>query len=162
RPAEELPELGAARMYVADEDWQTVVADLLSRARTVVLQAGETQGLRWEVERVGQAMKPEQVLLFVPVRLGNSNGPEASYSRFREWARASLPADLPEKIGDSFFVYFEGKRPWTAHALRGQDPALERHSLREVLREFLKDRAFRRRWLSHLVGRILWLVVVVL
>ena len=31
RPGEEVSEIGAARMYVEDDDWEVVVSDLLNR-----------------------------------------------------------------------------------------------------------------------------------
>jgi hypothetical protein len=41
-PTEELPALGAARMYSADEDWQIAVDHVSARAGIVLLQTGES------------------------------------------------------------------------------------------------------------------------
>ena len=69
KPGEEIPEMGAARMYVGDDDWQIVVSDLLRRPDALaVLQAGETQGLRWELSRIGSDLKPDQVHRLSPIR----------------------------------------------------------------------------------------------
>ena len=47
RPGEELPEMGAARIYVGDEHWQDLIIDLLAHPDAVaVLRRGETEGLR--------------------------------------------------------------------------------------------------------------------
>ena len=65
-PKESLPDLGAARMYVGDGDWQARVSDLLASARLVVLRASSTQGVRWELQQAVSRLSPERLLLFVP------------------------------------------------------------------------------------------------
>ncbi len=94
RPGEPLPELGAYRLYVADAEWQAKVAELLSRARLVVLRAGRTEGLRWELSEIVRRLRPTQLLLILPA--GNED-----YAAFREWAnrvlpRSPLPAAMPK------------------------------------------------------------------
>ena len=69
RPGEELPELGAARMYVSNQDWQSVATDLMERSQLVVLQVGETRGLQWELDRVDELKRPDEVILFTPFGL---------------------------------------------------------------------------------------------
>ena len=110
KPGEELPEMGAARMYVGDDDWQAVVSHLLNRPDTLaVLQAGETQGLRWELSRIGCDLKPDQVLLFLPFGLwSNRRRREKQYDAFRAWAEECLPVALPDRLDGSCFIYFTG------------------------------------------------------
>ena len=68
RPGEVLPQAGAQRIYVADEDWQRRVAQLMSQARLVVLRTGLTEGFRWEVERALTALTPDRLLLVADER----------------------------------------------------------------------------------------------
>jgi len=91
RPGEELPELGAARFYVRDDEWQAKVKDLIANAQLVVLRSGETEGLMWEVETAVQMLKlrPERLLLLVPQN-------QKSYELFRKRALPCLPHELPE------------------------------------------------------------------
>ena len=89
KPGEPLPELGAARLYVTDDEWQTTVADLMRRASLVILRAGETEGFWWEVQRAVTELRPQQLVFLIPER------PEA-YARFRERAERYLRCQLPE------------------------------------------------------------------
>jgi hypothetical protein len=63
RPGEALPQVGAQRIYVADEDWQRRVAELMAQARLVVLRTGSTPGFHWEVDRALSALTPDRLLL---------------------------------------------------------------------------------------------------
>lgn len=66
RPDFRLPDLGAARVYLANEDWQRGVLFLLEQAQIVLLQAAQTEGVAWEIEQVLQRTPPERLLLFFP------------------------------------------------------------------------------------------------
>ena len=63
KPGETLPQVGAQRIYVADDQWQTRVSELMAEARLVVLRTGSTGGFRWEVERALAALTPDRLLL---------------------------------------------------------------------------------------------------
>ena len=52
RPGEALPELGAARTYWADDQWQDAIRRTALRCRAIIIIAGASDGLRWELERV--------------------------------------------------------------------------------------------------------------
>lgn len=49
RPGERMPSLGAGRTYWTDETWQEAVQHTANRARAIVLMAGKTEGLAWEI-----------------------------------------------------------------------------------------------------------------
>jgi hypothetical protein len=87
-PEEKLPLLGAARMYVANEKWQTVALDLLERAILVVMRIGSSAGFWWEFETVMQRVKPEKLVLLIP-------RDEALYEKFRVASHNLLRTDLP-------------------------------------------------------------------
>jgi hypothetical protein len=61
RPGDTLPALGAVRIYVGDEEWQANVAQLIEMARLVVVRAGDTNSLWWEVQRAMSKVQPEQL-----------------------------------------------------------------------------------------------------
>jgi hypothetical protein len=107
RPGEAMPPLGATRMYVRDPDWQTVAADLIDRSRVLVLRAGETAGLLWELKQVMKRLDPHQVLilLFFPPGLRRRSRQE-SYDLFRALVAPLLPRPLPEHIGEATLLYF--------------------------------------------------------
>jgi hypothetical protein len=89
RPGEALPPLGFARLYVADDGWQGAVLDLLDRAAAVVLVAGTSQGLMWELEQVFQRVPRERVTLIVPA------WPRHDYEAFRQRVHQRLDIQLP-------------------------------------------------------------------
>jgi tetratricopeptide (TPR) repeat protein len=114
KPGEKLPELGAARMYVSDAEWQSVISDLMSRARMLVLRAADTDGFWWEVKHAVEHMAPEQLIFLLPFK-------KREYTPFRERAERLLPCRLPEYEGAANLVgsrlravlYFD--RDWTPH-----------------------------------------------
>lgn len=89
RPGEKLPTLGAARLYVGEEEWRATVDALLDRARLVIYRAGETPGFWWEVERGAARLRPEQVAFLIP-------HDEAGYEDFRRRVERILPARMPD------------------------------------------------------------------
>jgi hypothetical protein len=143
KPNEELPESGAARLYVGEADWQSVVADLLCRPNAVALvQAGDTQGLRWELQQIRETLRLDQVLLFVPFGLWDLPPVrEERYRHFRSWAQSGLGATLPEQIGDSCFMYFTADPDWHAHPLTKDQEAPVSHALFYILEALRADRS---------------------
>ena len=51
-PDEPLPQLGAARVYLATDSWQSKVIDLMDRAQLIVMAAGATRSVQWERDTV--------------------------------------------------------------------------------------------------------------
>jgi hypothetical protein len=129
RPGELLPELGASRLYVGDDEWQAVVSRLMAVSRLVVLRAKRTRGLFWEAEHAASRLRPEQILFLVPRDL--------DYAAFRastdHWFPRGLPAEAPpgQRMGSlRGLVYF--RSDWTPVYL---PPAqfFFRHRLRHAL-----------------------------
>ena len=86
KPGERLPELGAARRQVGDNEWRETVDDYMRRARLIVIRAGTTDGLWWEIERAVEHGTAGKVLL---VSLGH--GPRAADFDERFEARYGTP-----------------------------------------------------------------------
>lgn len=63
RPGERLPELGAARLYAADDQWRDRVSNLVRQARVVLIRAGNTPNLWWEIEQTMIAVPASRVIL---------------------------------------------------------------------------------------------------
>lgn len=170
RPGEELPELGAARLYVGDDDWQLVVTDLLSRpGAKVILQVGETQGLRQEVGFLSRYVRPDHVILFVPFpnnvlpsRRGRDR--EKLYAGFRQWAQTCFPAELPELIGKAFCLFFASQARWDARLLKGPKTLPESHPMRPALERLTEEAAFggRQRFEWLLLSLLLFIIMVLL
>jgi hypothetical protein len=65
RPGEKLPEVGARRLYVNDDEWQSTVEGLMKSSRLVAIRTGRSSGLRWEFRKCLELLRPEQLLLVV-------------------------------------------------------------------------------------------------
>ncbi len=107
KPGEPLPELGAAREYVDDRSWRQTVLQSLIASRLVIIQAGTSDGLRWEIANAFRLLRPEQLVLLLPYGLRErSPRRRDEYERFRVWTQGFLPQPLPDEILDSFLVAF--------------------------------------------------------
>jgi hypothetical protein len=159
RPGETLPELGASRLYVAEDDWRLVVQDLLSRAALVIVQAGDTPSLRWELGEVVGHVRPDASLLFLPRPLSTEKARQNWYAAFACWAEPLMPDVLPTAIPDeAFFLYFLSCPPWKAVPL--VQGGVDTHPLDAVLKRLALDPAFRLPPTSAQTMRaILWLAL---
>jgi hypothetical protein len=116
-PGEQLPPIGAYRdklpWYVS---WKRHVKKEISRAALVVIAAGDSPGLRWEIKTAVKLTEPKRLLLIIPF------GP-AEYERFRKAAPA-FPRPLPDypgekRVNNLFMcgaVYFTNQ--WEPHFVR--------------------------------------------
>lgn len=101
RPGEILPQLGAARMYVGDDEWQDVVSTLMASSQLVLFRATDTNGFWWEIERSARLLPVEKRLYLIPH--------DIDYDAFR--ARAE------RVLGVAFAPAPHSKRRWGS--LRG-------------------------------------------
>lgn len=99
RPGENLAQLGSARLYVADDDWQTIARRLMASARFVVIRAGNTPGIRWELARALSELPPEKIILWF------SSNKDAAYAALRDVAREVLKVELPEARPKSLMTF---------------------------------------------------------
>jgi hypothetical protein len=127
KPGEKLPELGAARTYVSDDQWQDAIAQEMARAALVVLRVGETEGLSWEVRTATEQVRPERLVLLIPAN-------PKRYERFREMTQEYFPGGLPKCSGwttkGSFgslkgLIYFESD--WTPRLVELTIPRFRRN-----------------------------------
>src|SRR5262249_33611427 len=98
RPGEGLPPLGATRVYVDNDRWQTVAADLIGRAGAIIFRVGATAGLRWELEQIGRRARPDRLFIFLSFGGSPAQGRQARYEEFLSWANRCLPMPLPAAI----------------------------------------------------------------
>lgn len=75
KPGERLPELGAARLYVGDDEWREVVGNFINDAALVVIRAGETANLWWETKEALTRRSPERVIVM-------ALGPPGTFATF--------------------------------------------------------------------------------
>lgn len=66
RPGEPRPALGAQRTYWTDETWQEAVRHTAARCRAIILVAGTSEGLAWEIEQLARMGVLGKTLLLLP------------------------------------------------------------------------------------------------
>lgn len=105
-PREEMPELGAARMYTGDE-WKDVVIKFMEASQIVIMQVGGSEGLLWEVQQVVSRISPDKFILCLPIDVNRTGYAQEQYNLFRKNTTGVFPKPLPEFIGDSRLLYFD-------------------------------------------------------
>ena len=110
KPGEQLPHLGAARMYVSDSSWQSEVQQLIQRANLVVLRVGNSEGFIWEVKKVLELRAPEQVLFYFSQSLTVVEL-DKLYQQFVAATHGLFPKPLPVSLGNYRFLSFN--TDWT-------------------------------------------------
>lgn len=133
RPGEELAEIGAARIYVPHANWQQVALLLMKHSRCVVMKAGDSPGLHWEMAALRQYVDPRKVVIRIPKapKLGQSfsdlredkEGNQQAYKRFRESMYRSMQVELPEMIEEFNYIGFD--RNWLPRPVKYMDDAPE-------------------------------------
>ncbi len=93
KPGEPLPQLGAARLYVSNDQWQGKVVELMSVARLVVVRLGGSAGVLWEVEQALAKLPRQRLVLAV---LGGSAVAPELVARLTATLGPSFAAALPQ------------------------------------------------------------------
>jgi hypothetical protein len=65
RPSEWAPRLGAYRLYLKDSEWKAAVGALMKRSLLVVILAGTSDGLRWELEFCHETLNPNHIIILI-------------------------------------------------------------------------------------------------
>ena len=93
-------EVGSARMQVPDANWQWRVLGLIRMSSLVIVEAGHSTGLLWEITQVVAHAAPRKVLLILP------DHDEKQYSKFCSDSLSVFPIQLPPYSPDLRFVMF--------------------------------------------------------
>jgi hypothetical protein len=101
RPTEDFRtmDLGAAKKYVENHEWQDAVRKWLESCAAVVIEAADSEGLAWELQQVVRIVPPQRVLVVCP-QIGTE------YETFRTRSASVFPAGLPSKRPNSRLLAF--------------------------------------------------------
>jgi hypothetical protein len=168
RPGDSLAPLGAERRYCEEKDWQHEVELLIAQAKLVVIQAGASNGLLWEINEVTKHLKPEKILISLRskervFRLASDKFSQEQYERFRVMTAQFFQRPLPEKLEDAAFLCFESD--WKPHLLRptrwkpyNLSPTAK---IRETLRPFLEQQGVEFSVFRTQLMAVLWSLLLV-
>lgn len=67
-PGEKLPQIGAARAYLSDDEWQPQVLQWMDDALFIIMMAGATPWITWELHRIVERGHAHQLFIVVPPR----------------------------------------------------------------------------------------------
>jgi hypothetical protein len=155
RPGEELPPLGAARLYVSNDDWQPVVTALSRQSEGVLLHYSENQGTLWEWRHCLQNLDRTRVVLYVPITGRSQESCEAQYQKLARTIENLVGfAVLPECWDASRFIYFpsaDSRAQW----LLKSSAIPDNHPISPILKRFAK---LRLGWRTEPL--ILWIIVL--
>jgi hypothetical protein len=126
RPGESLPTPGAAKLYASHEKWQRDVIGQMKTAKLVVIRAGNTPGVLWEMRKAREILRPCQLLVLM-MRMSNK-----VYDAFLNEAGQALAVSLPErdslKKRGSIMGFFRFSADWTPGFLPLKAPRLRLHN----------------------------------
>ena len=66
KPGERLPQIGASRLYLDDSEWQTVVQSYIARSGLIIMIAGKTHWVQWELRNVIAQGRIARLLIVFP------------------------------------------------------------------------------------------------
>jgi hypothetical protein len=132
RPGERRSELGTARVYVNDDEWQTAIRYFAQNAGAVLIVIGRTHSLWWEIDFALANVQPERLLFFFPyadkpserrkfwrkyyeiipsvipssISERMETERQERYQLFRKRAEQDVFCSWPEDLGDAQFIDF--------------------------------------------------------
>jgi hypothetical protein len=101
-------DLGAAKKYVANDQWQDVVLQWLKECAAVVLEAGDSAALGWEIDQFVLLVPPQRVIVMCPYT-------DDEYKSFVHAHSRRFPHGLPATRPTSRLLMFDSA--WHARAL---------------------------------------------
>jgi hypothetical protein len=107
RPGDRLGHIGAARLYVGQTEWQDVVRRIAPMTGLVVVRAGGTPGLGWELALIREVLTPDKVALWVPK--------DCVQAEFFWVAHEAMKVDLPADLHGHAIITFDDE--WKAKPL---------------------------------------------
>ena len=95
RPGEILPQLGAARAYVPDSEWQEKIAHWMRICRTVIIMVHHaTPGTHWELNHAVANLLPQRLVLYFPKGKAPGADREAQYAACSDNLLSKFPKGL--------------------------------------------------------------------
>ena len=136
RPGEEVAALGAARVYVDDASWRTVVLGLAQMSQFVIMEVDGTPGMTWELEHVSGLVGLQRILIVLPPDDDlRATRPSDWYER---WAALQRQFEfLPDVAKDTAAVLYD--RDDQPVLVRGDESSIQR-SLAAVKQAWLEEK----------------------
>ena len=96
---------------------KSTVSQLLEESQFVVLHAGDSEGVLWELGEILKTVDPLKVVIGLPLaEKGGDAAERANYEKFRDRTVRIFPHALPEEFTGAQFLYFD--RDWNRSVVR--------------------------------------------
>lgn len=104
--------IGAGRAYLPDDEWQSVVQDLVRQAKFVLLLVSGGTGISWEIERCLEAENLRKtIFVWPPVSKASGYDPASDKAAVCDiFAGRGKSVTIGSKAGDAFF--WDGASGW--------------------------------------------------
>jgi hypothetical protein len=76
-----VPQVGAARARLSDADWQAVVLNWMNTSSSIVMLAGTSQWVEWELSHVIETSNATKLMLLFPLTQGGRKGRDDHLAR---------------------------------------------------------------------------------
>ena len=80
-PRTSLPRLGAAQAYFSNDTWQTAISRWVQMAEMIIMVAGRTDGIRWELDHIFSNEGHAKLVIFLPPALRKDPATAARWFR---------------------------------------------------------------------------------
>lgn len=122
-PEEELPKLGALRLYVSHDTWKQTVLTLMQQSQLVILRIGLTEGILWELKNSIKELDSNQFVIWL---VQGENEPKDQSNILAQHLHKNstdiFPQTIPLEICQNEFIYF--KNNWEPKGTDKLDTAL--------------------------------------
>ena len=95
-PKESVPQIGAARVLLADDQWQSQVLDWMKHAQLIIMYSGKTQWVNWELRKVVDSGRATSLVLMFP--------------EIKAWRRSKRNEDIAARVEHIRSVFRD--TPW--------------------------------------------------
>lgn len=107
KPNEELPELGAKRLYVADDLWKERVSYLAQRSTVILIKPSFTDGLSWELELIEKKGYWDKLIFYHVFKdMDESIAQKFYYDTFKEMVKTKFNLKLEDYCPKAKYSYF--------------------------------------------------------
>lgn len=171
KPDETRPLLGANRVYIETENWEDKVKQLMEISQLIIIHAGTSKSLIWEIEAATEYINPSKILIsFSAWEFVDKHTRQFYYDQFKKnvesyFQQKKPDFSLPDTIGTAKFLVFEPNWSYRFVELSTWKKLLFKFSstmeLRETLRPVLKERNLKLKWWRTILFFcfILWFII---
>lgn len=104
-PKETVSQLGAARVLLSDDQWQTRVLSWIREASVIIMYSGKTHWVNWELREVLENECATRLILMIP--------------EIKNWRRSKRRAEISARVGQIREVF--KSTPWEEELLQFED-----------------------------------------